>query len=49
MNHVDALSRYTNVLMLAENTFEQTLAIRQVEDREISFLRDKLCDRRQMF
>lgn len=33
MKHVDALSRNTNVLILTENTFEQTLSIKQIEER----------------
>lgn len=44
MRHVDALSRCTNILLLYENTFEQTLSIRQVQDKEISCLRDRLCE-----
>jgi len=42
MKHVDALSRNTNILVLTENTFEQTLSIKQIEDRDIGKLKERL-------
>ncbi|CAI6370521.1 unnamed protein product [Macrosiphum euphorbiae] len=42
MKHVDALSRNTNILMLYENTFEQTLSIKQIEDKDINKLKERL-------
>lgn len=42
MKHVDALSRNTNILILTENTFEQTLSIKQIEDRDINKLKEQL-------
>lgn len=42
MKHVDALSRNTNILMRYENTFEQTLSIKQIEDKDIDKLKERL-------
>lgn len=42
MPHVDALSRCTNVLVIEENTFEETLAIAQTRDNIIQELKKKL-------
>lgn len=42
MRHVDALSRCTNILVLEENSFEQTLALKQQTDKDILEVREKL-------
>jgi len=42
MKHVDALSRNTNILIFTENTFEQTLSIKQIEDKDIDKLKERL-------
>lgn len=42
MQHVDALSRFHNVLVLEANTFEQTLSIHQSADTDIQDLKTKL-------
>jgi len=42
MKYVDAFSRNTNILMLNENTFEQTLSIKQIEDKDIDKLKERL-------
>lgn len=39
MQHVDALSRVTNILVLEGNTLEQTLALKQNQDEAISATR----------
>lgn len=36
MKHVNALSRNNNILVLTENTFEQTLSIKLTEYKEIN-------------
>jgi hypothetical protein len=41
MKHVDTLSRNTNVLVLSENTFEQVLSIKQIEDKDINKLKER--------
>jgi len=42
MKHVDTLNRNTNVLILIGNTFEQTLSIIQIEDKDIDKLKERL-------
>lgn len=42
MQHVDAWSRIHNILVLEGNTIEQTLAIKQNSDPDISAIRDFL-------
>lgn len=42
MNHVDALSRAHNILVLEANTFEQTLSIKQSTDPTIKEIRNSL-------
>lgn len=42
MQHVDALSRNLNIMVLEEGCFEQTLAFHQMKDLKIKLLRDKL-------
>jgi len=41
MKHVDALSQNTNILILTENTFGQTLSIKQIEDKDIDKLKER--------
>lgn len=42
MQHVDALSRCTNVLTIDTNTFEENLLISQGKDKKLKVLRDTL-------
>lgn len=42
MEHVDALSRCSSILILEGNTFEQVLSLKQNQDQEICKIRDKL-------
>ena len=42
MGHVDALSRCHSVLVVEDNTFEQTLALHQHKDEKIKIIREKL-------
>lgn len=42
MQHVDALSRNLNIMVLEEGCFEQTLAFHQMKDPKIKHIRDKL-------
>lgn len=49
MGHVDALSRCHNILVLDCNTFEQVLAVKQNEDKQIQDIRDSLERTEQTF
>lgn len=42
MQHVDALSRNLNILILEEGSFEQTLMFHQIKDAKIKDIRDQL-------
>jgi len=42
MKHVDALNRNTSILILTENTFELTLSIKQIEDKDIDKVKELL-------
>lgn len=42
MQHVDALSRNLNIMVLEEGSFEQTLALHQIKDETIKALKIKL-------
>lgn len=42
MQHVDALSRCTNILVIETNTFEENLVIGQGRDAELNKIREKL-------
>lgn len=47
MRHVDALSRCLNILILEENTLEQTLALRQNDDPQI-LKKKEILERREL-
>jgi len=44
IKHVDALSRNTSILILTEYTFEQTLSIKQIEDKDVDKVKEWLSE-----